>query len=101
MTLARANVARMMSTMTSAGDQRCVGRVRRVVQSSPKLWPAREARGKATVSLTGTWWRVDGQMRMIPAALCRSLENLHADMSYVLIGGSMWKIRRRQCSWWQ
>ena len=56
---------------------------------------AREARGKATESLTGAWQRMDGQMRMIPAALCRSLENLHDDMSYVLIGGPMWKIRWR------
>ena len=57
---------------------------------------AREARGKAVESLTGAWQRMDGQMRMIPAALCRSLENLHDDMSYVLIGGPMWKIRWRQ-----
>ena len=49
-----------------------------------------EARGKATESLTSAWQRVDDQMRMILAALCRSLENLHSDMSYVLIGGSMW-----------
>ena len=56
----------------------------------------REARGKAAESLTGTWQRLDDQMRMIPTDLCRSLENLHDDMSYVLIGGSMWKIRRRQ-----
>ena len=53
---------------------------------------AREAHGKAAESLTGAWQRVDGQMRMIPAALCRSLEILHGDMSYVLIGGPMWKI---------
>ena len=54
---------------------------------------AREARGKAAESLTGAWM---DQMRMISAALCRSLENLHGDMSYVLIGGPMWKIRWRQ-----
>ena len=54
---------------------------------------ARGARGKASKSLTGAWQRVDGQMRMIPATLCRSLEKLHGDMSYVLIGGPMWKIR--------
>ena len=53
---------------------------------------AREARGKAAESLTKAWQRVDGQMRMIPATLCRSLEILHGDMSYVLIGGPMWKI---------
>jgi len=29
---------------------------------------------------------------MILAALCRGVENLHKDMSYVLIGGLMWKI---------
>ena len=57
---------------------------------------AREARGKAAESLTGAWQRVDDQTRMILAALCRSLENLHGDMSYVLIGCSMWKIRQRQ-----
>ena len=57
---------------------------------------AREARGKAANSLTGVWRCMDGQMMMIPAALCRSVENLHGDMSYVLIGGPMWKIRRRQ-----
>ena len=56
----------------------------------------REARGKATKSLIGTWQHVDGQMRMIPAALCRSLENLHGDMPYVLIRVPMWKIRQRQ-----
>ena len=54
------------------------------------------ARGIATESLTGAWQRVDGQMRMIPAAMCRSLENLHDDMSFVLIGGPMRKIRWRQ-----
>ena len=35
-------------------------------------------------------------MMMISVALCRSVENLHDDMSYVLIGGPMWKIQRRQ-----
>ena len=45
---------------------------------------AREARGKAAESLTGAWQRVDGQMMMILVALCRSVENLHGDMSYVL-----------------
>ena len=53
---------------------------------------AREARGKAVESLTSIWQRVDGQMMMIPTALCRSVENLHGDMSYVLIEGPMWKI---------
>ena len=57
---------------------------------------AREARGNSAESLTGAWQRVDGQMNWIPAALCRSLESLHGDMSYVVIGGLMWKIRRRQ-----
>ena len=57
---------------------------------------AREAHGKAAKYLTGAWWRVDGQMMMIPAALCRSVEKLPSDMSYVLIGDPMWKIRRRQ-----
>ena len=52
-----------------------------------------KARGKAAKSLTG---RMDGKIMMIPAALCRLVENLHGDMSYVLIGGLMWKIRRRQ-----
>ena len=62
---------------------------------------AREACGKATESLTSAWQRVDDQMMMIPGALCRSLENLHGDMSHVLIGGPMWKIQRRQWSWWR
>ena len=53
---------------------------------------AGEARGKAAESLTGAWWRVDGQMMMIPAALCRSVEKLPSDMSYVLIGDPMRKI---------
>ena len=38
-------------------------------------------------TLTGAWQRVDGQMRMFPAYLCRGIEMLHSDMSYVLIGG--------------
>ena len=49
------------------------------------------AHGKAAESLTGAWWRVEGQMMMIPAALSRSVENLHVDISYVLIGDLMWK----------
>ena len=53
---------------------------------------AREVRGKAVESLTGAWQLVDGQMMMIPMALCRSFENLPGDMSYVLIGDPMWKI---------
>ena len=60
-----------------------------------------EMREKAAESLTGMWWRVDGQMMMIPAALCRSVEKLPDDMSYVLIGDPMWKIRWRQWSWWR
>ena len=55
-----------------------------------------EARGKAVESLIDAWQRVDGQMMMIPMALCRSAENLRGDMSYVLIGGLMWKIQWRQ-----
>ena len=55
-----------------------------------------EVRGKAAESLIGAWQRVDGQMMMILAALCRSVEKLPDDMSYVLIGDPMWKIRRRQ-----
>ena len=62
---------------------------------------ARKARGKAAESLSDVWQRVDDQIRMIPAALCRSLEYLHGDMSYVLIGGLMWKTWRRQWSWWR
>ena len=57
---------------------------------------AREACGNSAESLTSAWRHVDGQMNWIPVALCRSLENLHGDMSYVVIGGPMWKIRRRQ-----
>ena len=57
---------------------------------------AREARGIAAKSLTSAWKRVDGQMIMIPTALCRSVEDLLGDVSYVLIGDPVWKIRRRQ-----
>ena len=57
---------------------------------------AREARGKPVESLIDAWQCMDDQMRIIPTALCRSLENLHGDMSYVLIRGLMWKIRWRQ-----
>ena len=53
-------------------------------------------RGKATESLTDAWRCVGGQMMMIPAVLCRSVENLHVDISYVLIEGLMWKTRWRQ-----
>ena len=56
--------------------------------------------GKATKSLTSAWPHVDGQMMMILVALCRSVEKLLGDMSYVLIGNPMWKIRQRQWSWW-
>ena len=45
-----------------------------------------KARGKATESLTDVWQRVEGQMMMIPTVLCRSIENLHGDISFVLIG---------------
>ena len=57
---------------------------------------AHGAHGNVAESLTGAWQRMDGQIRMIPMAFCRSLENLHGDMSSVLIGGLMWKIRWRQ-----
>ena len=57
---------------------------------------AREACGKTAKSLTDAWLHVDGQMMMIPAALCRSIEDLLGDVYYVLIGDSVWKIRRRQ-----
>ena len=57
---------------------------------------AREARGQATESLTGAWKRVNGQLMMIPTALCRSVEDLPDDRSYVLIGDPMWKIRQEQ-----
>ena len=55
-----------------------------------------EVRGKAAESLTGVWQRMDGQMMMIPVALCRSVEKLPDDMSYVLIKDPMWKIQWRQ-----
>ena len=54
------------------------------------------ARGKAAESLIGAWRCVEGQMMMISAVWCRSVENLHVDISYVLIGGLMWKTQRRQ-----
>ena len=52
-------------------------------------------------TLTGAWWRVDGQMVMIPVALCRAVEDIHDNISYVLIGGPMWEIWQRQWSWWR
>ena len=57
---------------------------------------AREARGQAAESLTGAWKRVNGQMMMIPTTLCRLVEHLPGDRSYVLIGDPVWKIRRKQ-----
>ena len=38
-------------------------------------------------TLTDAWRRVDGQMSMFLADMCRTIENLHGDISYVLIGG--------------
>ena len=38
-------------------------------------------------TLTGAWQCVDGQIWMFLAEMCRAIENLHGDMSYVLIGG--------------
>ena len=55
---------------------------------------ARETRGQAVEYLTGAWERVNGQLMMILAALCRSVEDLPNDRSYVLIGDLVWKIRR-------
>ena len=57
---------------------------------------AREAHGQVAEFLTGAWERVNGQMVVIPAALCRSVEDLSDDRSYVLIRDSVWKIRRKQ-----
>ena len=56
----------------------------------------RGAREQAAESLTGAWKRVNGQLVVIPADLCRSVEDLPDDRSYVLIGDPMWKIRRKQ-----
>ena len=55
-----------------------------------------EARGQAAEYLTGAWKRVNGQLVVIPTALCRSVEDLPDDRSYVLIGDPVWKIRRKQ-----
>ena len=57
---------------------------------------AREARVQAAKSLTSAWKRVNCQMMMIPAALCRSVEDLPGDRPYVLIGDPVWKIRLKQ-----
>ena len=44
----------------------------------------REARG----SICRNFYQcVDGQMWMFLVAMCRAIEKLHGDMSYVLIGG--------------
>ena len=40
-----------------------------------------------TETLTGTWRHVNGQMWMFLVAMCKAIENLHGDISYVLIGG--------------
>ena len=57
---------------------------------------AREARGQAAESLTDAWKHVNGQLMMISAALCRSVEDLPDDRSYVLIGDPVWKIWQKQ-----
>ena len=57
---------------------------------------ARDARGRAAEFLTGAWKYVNGQMEVILAALCRSVEDLPDDRSYVLIGDPVWKIRWKQ-----
>ena len=44
-------------------------------------------------TLTDTWRRVDSQMSMFLAAVCRAIENLHGDISFVLIGGQRRPIR--------
>ena len=38
-------------------------------------------------TLTGVWRCMNGQMWMFLVAMCRAIENLHGDISYVLIGG--------------
>ena len=38
-------------------------------------------------TLIGAWWRVDGQVRIFPTALCKGIEKLHGDGSYVLLEG--------------
>ena len=38
-------------------------------------------------TLTDAWRRVDSKMSMFLAAVCRAIENLHGDISFVLIGG--------------
>ena len=60
---------------------------------SEKPWWRMEVFAK---TLTGAWRRVDGQIWMLLVAMCRAIEKLHSDMSYVLIGGQRWQIR-----WWQ
>ena len=57
---------------------------------------AREAHGQAAESLTGAWKHVNDELVVIPAALCRSVEDLPDDRSYVLVGDLVWKIRRKQ-----
>ena len=51
---------------------------------SEKPWWRMEVFAK---TLTGVWRRVDGQIWMLLVAMCRAIEKLHSDMSYVLIGG--------------
>ena len=47
-------------------------------------------------TLTSAWQCMNGQMWMFLVAMCKAIENLHGDISYVLIGGQRWQIR-----WWQ
>ena len=67
---------------SSDGDNEVIGAIMKV-------------HGKAVESLTGAWRCVEGQMMMIPTTLCRSMENLHGDIYYFLIGGLMWKTQWR------
>ena len=38
-------------------------------------------------TLTGVWWRMNGQMCLILAGSSKSFDDLHVDMTCVLIGG--------------
>ena len=55
--------------------------------------------GDLAENLIGAWQRLDSQIRMFWAALCRAIEKLHYDMRYVLIEGQKWQIRWWQWSW--
>ena len=74
--------------MTSVGNKQHVWHVWCIADVAMRFkWRvgAREPSDEEVVS--GAWQRVDCQMRKFLAVLCRGIEKVHSDMSYVLIRG--------------